>query len=166
MKVQDVMTKDVKTCGPETNLSDAAMEMWMRDCGILPVVDDGGKVVGMITDRDIAIGTGCRRRDPATIFVREVMTGQVHSCSPEADIHEALQTMREKRVRRLPVIDGDGKLCGILSMNDVVLKAQEEGKAEELCARDVQNTLKAICAHGVETEQAAACAKVETVSSR
>ena len=129
MKVKDVMTKEVKTCAPETDLAEAAQSMWMRDCGVLPVVDGKGQVVGMITDRDICIATGCRRRDPATILVREVMTGQVYSCSPEADLREALQIMQQKQVRRLPVIDSAGKLCGVLSLNDVALKVQPDAKA-------------------------------------
>ena len=154
MKVKEVMTKEVKTCAPETDLAAAAKSMWMRDCGVLPAVDDRGQVVGMITDRDICIATGCRRRDPATILVSEVMTGQVYSCSPEADIREALQIMQQKRVRRLPVIDSAGKLCGVLSITDVALKVQSDAKAPEPGAQDIHATLKSICAHRVETEQA------------
>lgn len=147
MKVKEVMTKEVKTCAPETDLAAAAKSMWMRDCGMLPVVDERGQVIGMITDRDICIATGCRRRDPVTILVREVMTWKVYSCSPEADIREALQTMQQKQVRRLPVIDSAGKLYGVLSMNDVVLKVRPDAKAPEPCARDIHATLKSICAH-------------------
>jgi|CZKQ01.1.fsa_nt_gi uncharacterized protein (DUF2267 family)/CBS domain-containing protein len=146
MKVKDVMTKEVKTCSPKTDLATAAESMWMRDCGVLPIVDQRGQVVGMITDRDICIATGCRRCDPATILVREIMAGQVHSCSPEADLRDALQIMQQKQVRRLPVIDFAGKLCGILSMNDVALKVQPDAKAPELGAREIHATLKSICA--------------------
>jgi CBS domain-containing protein len=154
MKVKDVMTKEVKTCAPETDLAAAAMSMWMRDCGVLPVVDGRGQVVGMITDRDICIATGCRRRDPATILVSEVMTQQVYSCSPQNDVSEALQIMRQKQVRRLPVIDFAGKLCGVLSMNDVALKVQPDAKAPEPGAQDIHATLKSICAHRTGPEEA------------
>ncbi|HAK07634.1 MAG TPA: CBS domain-containing protein [Spartobacteria bacterium] len=153
MKAKEVMTKEVKTCAPETDLAAAAKSMWMRDCGVLPVIDDRGQVVGMITDRDICIATGCRRRDPATILVSEVMTRQVHSCSPEADICEALQIMQQKQVRRLPVIDSAGKLCGVLSMDDVALKVQPDAKAPEPGAQDIHATLKSICAHRPGPEQ-------------
>jgi CBS domain-containing protein len=147
MKVKEVMTREVKTCAPETDLAAAARSMWMRNCGILPVVDDKGEVVGVITDRDVCIATGCRRRDPATILVSEAMTGQVHSCSPETDLREALQLMQQKQVRRLPVIDVAGKLCGILSMDDVALKVKPDAKAPEPGAREIHATLKSICAH-------------------
>ena len=147
MKVQDVMTYDVQTCRPETNLADVAMRMWRNDCGVLPVVADGQKVVGIITDRDICMATATKHRDPANIRVKEVISGKVYGCSPDTEIHEALKIMQQKQVRRLPIISAeDGRLQGILSMNDVALKASVERKAE-LSAQDVENTLRAICTH-------------------
>jgi CBS domain-containing protein len=147
MKVQDIMTYGVQTCRPETNLSAAAMQMWRGDFGVLPVVADGGKVVGMITDRDICMAATTKHRDPATIRIKEVISGKVYGCSPDTDIHEALKIMQQRRVRRLPIINADdGKLAGILSLNDIALKAQSDARAA-LSAQDVENTLKAICAH-------------------
>lgn len=129
----------------------AAMQMWDGDLGALPVLANGGTVVGMITDRDICMATATKHRDPATIPVEEVITGQVYGCSPDTEIHEALKIMQQRQVRRLPVINADdGKLAGILSLNDIALKAQADGKAE-LSAQDVENTLKAICSHPVFT---------------
>jgi CBS domain-containing protein len=146
MKVQDVMTRDVHTCRPDTNLAMAAMQMWDGDFGVLPV-ENGGRIVGMITDRDICMAAATKHRDPTTIQVEEVITGQVHSCSPDTDIREALKVMQRNKVRRLPVINADDrKLAGILSLNDVALKAQHDGKAE-LNTRDVESTLRAICGH-------------------
>ena len=151
MKVHNVMNRDVHTCRPETNLAMAAMQMWNGDFGVLPVLADGGKVVGMITDRDICMAAATKHRDPATISVEEVITGEVYGCSPDTDIHEALKIMQQRQVRRLPIINADdGKLAGILSVNDLALKAQADGKAE-LSAQDVENTLKAICAHPIVT---------------
>ena len=147
MKVQDVMTYDVKTCRAETNLAYAAMRMWRNDCGALPVIADGQKVVGMITDRDICMAAATRHRDPANIRVKEAMSGKVYGCSCETDIHEALKIMQQRQVRRLPIISAeDGRLQGILSMNDVALKAKTD-RAAELSAEDVENTLRAICTH-------------------
>lgn len=147
MKVQDVMTRDVHTCRPDTNLSMAAMQMWDGDFGVLPV-ENGGRIVGMITDRDICMAAAIKHLDPASIQVEEVITGQVHSCSPDTDIHEALKVMQRNKVRRLPVINADDrKLVGILSLNDVALKVQGDGKAEELNAQDVEGTLQTICEH-------------------
>lgn len=147
MKVEDVMTRDVQTCRLETNLADAAMRMWRNDCGVLPVVADDEKVVGMITDRDICMAAATKHRDPVNIRVSEVTSGQVYGCSPDADIHKALQIMREKQVRWLPIIRAeDEKLVGILSMNDVALMEQGGAKAE-LSAEDVEQTIRAICAN-------------------
>ena len=147
MKVEHVMTKDVQTCRPETNLADAAMRMWRNDCGALPVVADGEKVIGIITDRDICMAGATKHRDQASIRVEEVISGKVYGCSPDVDIHEALKIMRKNQVRRLPIIRAeDGKLVGILSLNDVVLQEQGGAKAV-LSAEDVEQTMRAICAH-------------------
>jgi len=145
MKIQDVMTKGVHTCRADTNLAMAAMQMWEGDFGALPVVDDGGKVVGMITDRDICMGTASKNEAPGKIRVGEIMSGEVYSCSADDDIREALKTMQQRRVRRLPVTD-DGKIAGLLSLNDLALKARSSAHAD-LSAQDVEDTLKEICAH-------------------
>ena len=151
MKVRDIMNRDVHTCRPETNLAMAAMQMWDGDFGVLPVLANGGTVVGMITDRDICMAAASKHRDPARIRVEEVTAGEVYACSPDSEIHEALKVMQQRKVRRLPVINADdGKLAGILSLNDIALKVQADGKAE-LSAQDVENTLKAICTHPVFT---------------
>ena len=155
MKVKDVMTKDVRTCGLDSDLSVVAGMMWMRDCGVIPVVDNG-QIVGVITDRDICIAAGSKNREPSMITVSEVMARRVYSCLPDAEIREALQIMREKQVRRLPVIDAKGKLCGILSLNDVAIKARDAAKPEELSADDVEKTLEAVCRHRPDAKQQSA----------
>jgi len=147
MKVKEIMHQEVHSCRPDTDLAMAAMQMWDGDFGVLPVVANGGTVVGMITDRDICMAAATKRCDPGEIRVEEVTTGQVYGCSPETEIHEALKIMQQRRVRRLPVMSPDeGKLVGILSLNDVALKAQADAKAD-LSAQDVESTLKSICAH-------------------
>ena len=156
MKVKDVMTRDVRTCQLDSNLSEAAKKMWMRDCGVLPIINEAGEVVGILTDRDICIAAGSKNREPSSIPVTEVMMRKIHACYPEDDIREALRTMREKRVRRLPALDAEGKLCGILSLDDVALKAREANKPGELSADDVEQTLEAICKHRATPEQQAA----------
>jgi CBS domain-containing protein len=155
MKVKDVMTKDVRTCGLDSDLSAVARMMSMRDCGVIPVVDNG-QIVGVITDRDICIAAGSKNREPSMVTVSEVMTRRVYSCPPDAEIRDALRIMREKQVRRLPVIDAKGKLCGILSLNDVAIKARDAAKPEELSADDVEKTLEAICRHRPEAKKQAA----------
>jgi CBS domain-containing protein len=122
MTVDDVMTHDVQSCRPEADLSTVAMQMRQGECGVLPVVGSSGVVVGMITDRDICMAAAIKHCDPADIRVSEVISGDVYACSPDAEIHTALNIMRQKHVRRLPVVTAKGgKLVGILSMNDVEL---------------------------------------------
>src|SRR5262245_8275542 len=98
MKVQDVMTRSVKSCGPDTNLAQAAAIMWENDCGVLPIVAEGGQVIGILTDRDIAIALGTQERVASTIPVIEVMSVGLHSCSPIDDIHAALKTMSKEKI--------------------------------------------------------------------
>jgi CBS domain-containing protein len=152
MKVQEVMTSDAKACEPRASLSNAAALMWENDCGTLPVVEDDGRVVGMITDRDICFGATTKNRAPSEIAVSEVITGKVYACAPDDDISEALETMRRERVRRLPVVGAEGTLCGVVSMNDIVLRAEEKanGKGPELSYADVVQTYKAICANPLQ----------------
>jgi IMP dehydrogenase len=121
--------------------------MYENDCGSLPVVSDGGTTIGMITDRDIAIALGTQNRQASVISVKEVMSGKLFSVSPGEDIHTALKLMRKEKVHRLPVIDAEGRLEGILSLNDVALQAKHvDGKAE-LNYEDVVSTLKSVCEH-------------------
>lgn len=149
MKVKDMMIPDAKACWITESLADAAKAMWENDCGILPVIKDGRKVVGLITDRDICMATAMFERNPSSISVEEVMTGEVYAAGPDDEIHQALATMQEHKVRRLPVVDPEGELKGILSINDIVLKAREPNgkKAPPVAYADVVKTYKAICAH-------------------
>jgi len=161
MKVKDVMTPDAKACWITESLADAAKAMWENDCGVLPVIKDGRRVVGLITDRDICMATAMHERNPVSISVEAVMTGEVFAVAPDDDIHQALKTMEEHRVRRLPVVDSEGELKGILSLNDIVLKAKEPNgkKAPQLAYADVVKTYKAICAHTSPLASAATAAK-------
>lgn len=159
MKVKEVMTVDPTAIWITDSLASAAVSMWENDCGILPVIKDGRKVVGVITDRDICMATAIRNRPESTISVEEVMSGNVFSISPNADVGKALELMREHKVRRLPVLDNKGELKGIISMNDLVLKAEEtNGKKPALTFHDVVKTYKAICEHPVPMVAAAASA--------
>ena len=125
MKVQDVTNSHVQSCQPTTNLAAAAGVMWDYDCGVLPVVNDAGQVMGMITDRDIAIAAATKGRPVGEVAVRDVISDTVYSCAPDDDIHAALKTMRHEKVRRLPVVNADGRLQGMLCLNDIALRAEK-----------------------------------------
>lgn len=157
MKVKEIMTKNAKACTPTDTLAAAARFMWDSDCGILPVVTDG-KVVGLVTDRDICMAAAMNNRNLANIAVEEIITGKVFSVAAEDEIQKALETMQERKVRRLPVLNPEGELEGVLSMNDIVLQAKEtkEKKAPDITYRDIVQTYKAICGHPLPMEQAQA----------
>ena len=149
MKVQDVMTSEVKSCRPETSLAEAAVIMLDYDCGALPVVNDENKMVGMITDRDIAIAAATKGRLASEIPVSEVISRKVYSATLGEDIYMALRTMRREKIRRLPIVNRDGMLQGILSLNDIALRAEEEeGRHHpELTYEGAMSTFKAVCEH-------------------
>lgn len=149
MKVQDVMNEKVKSCQPNISLAEAAGMMWDYDCGVLPVVSDDGKTVGVITDRDIAIAAGTSHLPAWAIPVSDAMSRELYFVSRNDDVHKALKLMRKDKVRRLPVINTEGALEGILSLNDIALHAEHANgkKASELNYEDVVSTLKAICEH-------------------
>ena len=98
MRVKEVMSANTNACAPTNNLAEAAGLMWENDCGILPVVTEAGKVVGLVTDRDICMAAILKNRDLSNIAVEDVISGKVFACKPEDDIHLALNMMRENRV--------------------------------------------------------------------
>lgn len=145
MKVKDVMTEHVHCCTPETNLAAATELMWNNDCGMLPVVE-GGRLHGVITDRDICIALGTRNIPARDVAVRDVQTAKVETCELESDVHKAMDVMRRAKVRRLPVVNGEGVLQGILTLNDIALRVDRTHDAE-LSYEQVLNTIKAVNEH-------------------
>ena len=144
MKVKDIMTAEPRTCSLGTNLAAAAALMLDGDCGILPVVDTGGRLVGVVTDRDMYIALATRNKRASQVTVGEVARKTVVTCGPEDDVHTALATMKEHRVRRLPV-EGFGRtVMGVVSMNDILLAAgPDQGVRTDM----VLDTCQAICTH-------------------
>jgi CBS domain-containing protein len=151
MKVREIMTAKPKTASPGTTLAAAAHLLWDANCGILPVVE-AGKLVGVVTDRDMYIALATRNTPASQITVSDVATSTVWACGPDDEVQVALDAMKARRVRRLPVVDA-GALVGIISLNDVVLAA---GTGKAVRNEEVVDTFKAICAHPVTPAAAAA----------
>jgi CBS domain-containing protein len=152
MRIQDVMISNVKFCNPDMNLATVTEILWKAGCGTLPVVENG-RVVGMITDRDIAIALGTRNARASETIVRDVSLPKLFSTTAEEDVQVGLRTMGAQKVRRLPVVDSTGALEGIVCLDDIVLFAEERGA---LSYSDVVSTLKAICEHTSEIHAVAA----------
>lgn len=146
MNVREIMTSDVQWCGLGTNLAAAAKLMWDTDCGVLPVVNGEGQVLGMITDRDICMACATKQRAPSELTVFDAVSGKTHRCKMSDDVHTAMAMMKREQVRRLPVVDEEGVLQGVISMNDFILLAGEP-KAPAISLQEVAKALKAISAH-------------------
>jgi len=141
MKVRDVMTKNVTSCHPEQNLGEVVENMWKYRCGAMPIVSDEGRVMGIITDRDMCIALGTRDLRASEMKAADVAPARYFACRPDDDIHSALKTMAAQEVRRLLVTDEYGKLAGILSIDDVIAHARA---GSEINYSEVVRTMKAI----------------------
>jgi len=148
MKVQDVMTRDPACVTPGASIREAAQLMQREDTGVVPVVEGEGanrRLVGLITDRDIAIRVVAEGRDGST-RVSEVMTAnRLATCSPDDDIDSVMNAMAKEQVRRIPIVDERGSLVGIVAQADIVRKANDERKAE--------HTIEAISQPGGKNHQ-------------
>ena len=130
MKVSEVMTRDVQTVRPDQRVQDAASFMLSADAGSIPVTD-GERLIGMITDRDIAVRGIAKGYGPDTP-VRELMTDDLVIVRVDDTIEDAASKMSEAQVRRLPVIDQDERLCGIVSLGDLSREADDDCASQAL----------------------------------
>jgi len=129
MRCREIMTKTVRTAARDMSLSEAAALMRDGDMGAVPVVDDG-KLVGIVTDRDIVIRAVAEGRDAAT-HVGDVMTTELFTVTPDDFVFEAIRLMGDKQIRRVPVIDNNGALVGIIAIADVALETEDEREIAE-----------------------------------
>ncbi|HSP95738.1 MAG TPA: CBS domain-containing protein [Candidatus Dormibacteraeota bacterium] len=147
MNVSQLMRHGVRSCSPQDSLHTAAQLMWDNDCGCLPVRDDGGRVVGMITDRDICMAAYLQGGPLCALKVSSAMSHDTFACRADDTIAQAEATMRAHQVRRLPVLDREDRLVGILSLNDIALEAGEEMQRKQKAVNlaEIGRTLEAIC---------------------
>ena len=124
MKVSDVMTRDVETVTPDQTAQEAASFMLRADAGSIPVTE-GDRLIGMITDRDITVRGVAQGHGPSTP-VRELMTSGIICARLDDNVEEVAMRMSEAQVRRLPVLDNDDKLCGIVSLGDLSRETDDE----------------------------------------
>jgi CBS domain-containing protein len=132
MLAKEFMTKDPACCKPDSTVQEAAQLMVDCDCGEIPVVENEQtrRVVGVITDRDIACRAVAQGRDPRSTKVRDIMSSPVITVSPDITVEECCQIMEQNQVRRVPVIDQSKRCCGIISQADIAQAANEHDTAE------------------------------------
>lgn len=143
MRVEQIMSHPPVTCTQDDSLSTAARLMWDRDCGVLPVIGDDGAVVGMLTDRDICMASLTQGRPLHAITVTSAMAKLVYCIHPQESIDAARHVMSEEKVRRLPVVDGQGQPVGVLSLNDIARHDAASGR-ENGAERALTQSLAAI----------------------
>jgi CBS domain-containing protein len=152
MRVSQLMNTRVHTCHASDSLDLAAQRMWSNDCGCLPVLepDGSGQVIGIITDRDICMSAMFQGKPLASLSVSEAMARNVRTCRQSDTTGSAETVMREARIRRLPVVNDDGALVGVLSLADLAREAAREQCAphKHLTGDEIGITLAAICAPG------------------
>lgn len=151
MNVNDVMCEEVACCQSGQSLELVAGLMLDSDCGSIPVTDDDGKAIGMITDRDITIAAAARHKALWELQASDLCNNSnIYTCCETDDIRTALNTMIAERVRRLPVLDGEGCVTGMLSIDDIVAYAERGIRgagSPDLSFDDAISALKVLCKH-------------------
>ena len=123
-RIRDIMTSNPQTVEPSKTVVDAARIMKQEDAGVVPVTENG-RLTGMVTDRDIAIRVVAEGKDPQSTAVREVVSKNLVTIDPQQDLDEALRLMAQHQVRRLPVVEEDGRLVGIVAQADVAREGDD-----------------------------------------
>lgn len=141
MRVRELMSAPVTSVRPGDSLEQAARLLWEHDCGVLPVVDSTGAVGAAITDRDICMGAYTRGKKLSEMRVRDSMSHDIAVCRADEDVSRAAEAMRKGKIRRLPVVDEQGKLVGILSLNDIARAASHDAGM----GRELVQTMASIC---------------------
>ena len=133
-KCNEVMTKDPVCCLPNDSVAKAAELMQSENIGSIPVIENGQsqKLVGIVTDRDLALKIVAEGRDPQTTKVEEVMTHNVVTCRADDDLQKALAAMANHQLRRIPVVDNDNRIVGIIAQADVATRVDEPEKTGEM----------------------------------
>jgi CBS domain-containing protein len=143
MKARDLMTKNVQVCHSDDPLNVAAKIMWDADCGCVPVVDAQQKLVGMITDRDICMAAFLQGKHLSEIKVEDAMTREPEACRSDDDVLAVHAAMRRRAIRRVPVTEREGRISGVISLNDLAVAAKSG--ARENSPQEVFETLQSIC---------------------
>jgi CBS domain-containing protein len=123
MKVEQIMNRQVEVCYPHDSLNRAAQIMWEKACGAIPVVDEGSKPTGFLTDRDVCMAAYTQGKPLEAMRVEGAMARKVVCCMADDDVSSAAQLMRQNGVRRLLVVGRDGTLQGLLSLDDLACEA-------------------------------------------
>lgn len=155
MRVQDLMSHPAITCHVNDDLNVPAKLMWEHDIGVIPVVREDGKLAGLVTDRDICMAAYTQGRSLDQILVNAVMAKHVISARADQKLGDIERLMAAHQIRRLPIVDEDGKPVGVLSLNDIAMEAVQPDTRMKDAFSKVAHTLAAICQPRAESQKAA-----------
>ena len=147
MQVSEIMVSDIATCTPGDNLEAVSLIMHEEDVGVVPVVDDEGHPVGVITDRDICLESAKQHKAPFVMHASDIGMQEVITCTTEDDIEDALTKMTTAQVRRLPVVDAQGRLQGMVSLGDLIAKSKSADGQWKIAPEELMTLLDSVTGH-------------------
>ena len=130
MRVREIMSRPAVTCGASDSAERAAQLMWEHDCGAIPITADDGRIVGIVTDRDICMCAYTKGVPLREIPATEAMARRVHACREDDTLEQCERLMSEKQIRRVPVLDSQGRPVGVVSQNDIARHAASSQKSD------------------------------------
>lgn len=131
MKCSDIMTKDIQACHPDSTVKDAVQMMKKLNCGVIPVVDENNVLQGIVTDRDAVFYTVLNDKEPDGTLLSEFMTKKLITCHSDEDLDNAIHKMSKYQIRRIPIVDDDFRLLGLISLGDIAVRSKEEHETFE-----------------------------------
>ena len=134
MQVREIMSADAICCSPSTSLTEVAQMMVAQDCGEIPVCDEAGKPIGVVTDRDIVCRVVARNKNPGSLRASDCMSSPVVTIRPDASVEECAELMESYQIRRVPVVERNGSCCGMVAQADFATKASPETSIEVVAA--------------------------------
>jgi CBS domain-containing protein len=150
MNAKEIMTVQTQSCGRHESLDQVARKMWEHDCGAIPIMDEQQRPVGILTDRDIAMATMLNHRPQWELTAGEIIADrQLHTCQEGDSVNDCLALMEEHSIRRVPVVDTEGNLAGIISIGDAIAFTGNSAahRKHALSPKQTLTMLKAIAAH-------------------
>ncbi len=144
MRAQELMTRTIVTCHVNDTMADAAAKLWDHDCGAIPVVDDDGRLTGMITDRDLCMAAYLRGRPLDELLVNSAMSSHVVTGRPDQTVGEIEEQMAAHQVRRVPIVDDEGRPIGMISLNDLAIESVQPDSRITFGMVKIAHTLAAI----------------------
>lgn len=140
MQVREIMSMDATCCSPSASLIEVAQMMVEQDCGEIPICDDSGKPIGVLTDRDIVCRLVAKGKEPTALTAKDCMSSPVVTVTPDTTIEDCARLMEQYQIRRLPVVAADGRCCAMIAQADLATKGPRDTSMEVVSKVSEPNT--------------------------